>query len=33
VNVKFESATIAPNRVTFKSRCRDGIPRINPDTA
>jgi serine/threonine-protein kinase len=33
VNVKFESATIAPNRVTFKARCRDGIPRINPDTA
>jgi eukaryotic-like serine/threonine-protein kinase len=33
VNVKFESATVAPNRVTFKSRCHDGIPRINPDTA
>jgi serine/threonine-protein kinase len=33
VNVKFESATIAPLRVTFKSRCNDGVPRINPDTA
>ena len=33
VNIKFESATVAPNRVTFKSRCRDGVPRINPDVA
>jgi serine/threonine-protein kinase len=33
VNVKFESATIAPLRVTLKSRCHDGVPRINPDTA
>jgi eukaryotic-like serine/threonine-protein kinase len=33
VNVKFESATIAPLRVTFKSRCNGGVPRINPDTA
>jgi len=32
VNVKFESASIAPNRVTFKGRCHNGIPRINPDT-
>jgi serine/threonine-protein kinase len=33
VNVRFESATIAPGRVTFKSRCNDGVPRINPDVA
>jgi hypothetical protein len=33
VNVKFESATSQPARVTFKSRCHDGVPRINPDTA
>lgn len=33
VNVRFESATIAPLRVTFKSRCQGGVPRINPDTA
>jgi eukaryotic-like serine/threonine-protein kinase len=33
VNVKFESAGTAPHRVTFKSRCHDGVPRINPDTA
>ena len=33
VNVRFESATIAPGRVAFKSRCNDGVPRINPDVA
>jgi hypothetical protein len=33
VNVKFESATIAPHRLTYKSRCPGGVPRINPDTS
>jgi hypothetical protein len=33
VNIKFESATVAPNRVIFKSRCKNGVPRINPDVA
>jgi eukaryotic-like serine/threonine-protein kinase len=33
VNIRFESATVAPGRVTFKSRCNDGVPRINPDVA
>lgn len=32
VNVRFTSATIEPGRVSFKSRCRNGEPRINPDT-
>jgi serine/threonine-protein kinase len=33
VNIRFESATVSPGRVTFKSRCKDGVPRINPDVA
>jgi serine/threonine-protein kinase len=33
VNVKFESATVAPNRLTYKIRCNGGVPRINLDTA
>jgi hypothetical protein len=31
VNVRFESATVEPYRVTFRSRCTDGRPRINLD--
>ncbi|WP_203932160.1 serine/threonine-protein kinase [Virgisporangium ochraceum] len=31
VNIRFETGT--SGRVTFKSRCNNGIPRINPDVA
>jgi serine/threonine-protein kinase len=32
VNVRFESATIEPSRITFRGRCTNGEPRINLDS-